>query len=178
MHQRPLAEYLDPASPLQRRIEAGLRRLAPGAELARGTDGCSAPNYAMPLAAMARLFCRLACGDTDELAAIRFAMARHPDLVSGTGRADLRLMQAGRGDWVAKAGALGVQGLGISSLGLGIVVRIADGDPAALRVATLAVLEQLGLPGGNKHLKDFAPGVILNDRGLEVGKIEARFGLE
>ena len=38
------------------------------------------------------------------------AMTAHPEMVSGEGRSDLALMRAGRGDWVAKIGAEGVQG--------------------------------------------------------------------
>jgi L-asparaginase II len=174
LHGRPLAEYLDPAAPLQRRIEAGIRRLLPGATLARGTDGCSAPNYAFPLAGLAHLYARLADGESDELAAIRFAMTRHPDLVSGTRRADLALMLAGGGDWIAKAGAAGVQAMGVRSRGLGIAIRIADGNVAALRLATVAVLEQLQL---GKMPEDFAATVIRNDRGTEVGAMHARFEL-
>lgn len=183
LHRRPLREYLDPGSPLQRRIRAALRRLAPGTPLARGTDGCSAPNYALPLARLAQLYCRLACGDTPELAALRFAMTRHPDIVSGTARMDLALMQAGAaqrpGDWVAKAGAAGVQALGVRSRGLGIAIRIADGNAAAVNAATLETLAQLGLlrDAGRTPLARFAPGSIRNDRGREIGRMTATFRL-
>jgi len=37
------------------------------------------------------------------------AMMKHPDMVSGERRSDLALMTAGRGDWVTKIGAEGVQ---------------------------------------------------------------------
>ena len=36
-------------------------------------------------------------------------MTAHPEMVSGEGRNDLALMRAGRGDWVTKIGAEGVQ---------------------------------------------------------------------
>ena len=57
-------------------------------------------------------------------------MTRHPDMVSGERRSDLALMQAGRGDFVAKIGAEGVQALGVRSQGLGIAVKVADGQSA------------------------------------------------
>src|SRR5690349_6545174 len=110
LHARPLAEYLDPDSALQRRIRATLERLLPGTQLARGTDGCSAPNYAMPLERIALLYCRLAT-EAGGLAAVRFAMTRHPDIVSGTARMDLALMTTA--DWVAKGGAAGLQAIGV-----------------------------------------------------------------
>ena len=46
-------------------------------------------------------------------------MIAHPEMVSGERRSDLALMQAGRGDWVTKIGAEGVQAIGVRSRGLG-----------------------------------------------------------
>lgn len=179
LHRRPLAEYLEPGSPLQRRIRATLTRLAPRAPLLRGTDGCSAPNFALPLACLAQLYCRLACDDAPELAALRFAMTRHPDIVSGSGRMDLALMQAGAvrrpGDWVSKVGAAGLQAIGVRSRGLGIAIRIADGNAMAVNAATLETLRQLGLlqDASRTPLAIFAQRGVRNDRGREVGRIAA-----
>ena len=177
LHRRPLGEYLEPGSPLQKRIRATLARLVPGTKLARGTDGCSAPNYAMPLAAIARLYARLACDD--RLAVLRLAMTRHPELVSGTGRMDLALARAGKGDWVAKGGAAGLQALGIRSRGWGIAVRIGDGNPAMVRVAAVGALRQLKLLGDPRRtpLAPFAAASVRNDAGREVGRVEPRFRL-
>ena len=47
----------------------------------------------MPLERIARLYGRLAAGE-GALADLRFAMMRHPDIVSGTARMDLALMSA------------------------------------------------------------------------------------
>jgi len=173
LHRRPLEEYLEPASPLQRRIRAGLERLLPRTRLVRGTDGCSAPNYAMPLQRIAQLYARLACDE--RLAAQRDAITRHPGLVSGRGRIDLALARAGRGDWVAKGGAAGLQAIGVGSRGLGIAIRIADGERAAVNAATLRTLELLGL--GDVALAPFRPGAVRNDRGRAVGRVEATFTL-
>ncbi|HSV52396.1 MAG TPA: asparaginase, partial [Burkholderiaceae bacterium] len=54
--------YLDPGHPLQqaiRRDVAGAARL-PEQDLKMGIDGCSAPNYAMPLSRLALAYARLA----------------------------------------------------------------------------------------------------------------------
>jgi L-asparaginase II len=175
----PLSAYLDPDGPLQTRIRNVVQSFAQGDEIARGTDGCSAPNYALPLARLAQAYARLAAGATPELAAVRFAMTRHPDLVSGTGRTDLALMQAGGGDWVSKVGADGVQAIGVTSKGIGIALRIADGNPRALAVATVAALEQLGLlaDAARSPLARYKQPVIRNHRGLEVGRVEPVFAL-
>lgn len=177
MCKQPLAGYLDPASPLQRRIRDTVASFAGAGGLAPGIDGCSAPNYALSLASLARAFGRLAMGDTPALAAISYAMRRHPDLVSGTMRLDLALMQAGAGDWVSKAGADGVQAIGIRSRGIGIALRIADGNPRALRIATVAVLRGLGLLGPElpAALALLVQDRITNYRGTLVGRVETAF---
>lgn len=179
LHGEPLGNYLDPGAPVQRRFRQSLQALVGGDPLAQGTDGCSAPNYALPLARLAQLFAQLACSDDASLAALRFAMTRHPDLVSGTGRTDLALMQTGSGDWVSKIGADGVQAIGIRSRGIGIAIRIADGNARALHVATVEALQQLGLlddPAATP-LARYARPALRNWRGLEVGRVEPVFRL-
>jgi L-asparaginase II len=179
MHHQRLDGYLDLDSPLQQRVRANVERFAGSRDLPMGIDGCSAPNYAMPLSALAASFCRLAARDTPELAALAYAMTRHPDLVSGTARGDLMLMRHGGGDWVSKVGADGVQAIGIGSRGIGIAIRIADGNRRALHVATIAVLEQLGLidePAGTP-LAPMDERVIRNYRGIAVGSVEPTFSL-
>jgi L-asparaginase II len=174
-----MKNYLDPDAPGQRRVREAVQRFAPGIELPMGIDGCSAPNYALPLARLAHTFCQLALGATSELAALAFAMVRHPDLVSGTARSDLALMQTGRGDWVTKIGADGVQAIGAKSLGIGIALRVADGNSRALHLATASVLQQLGLlddPTATP-LAPFAASAIKNYRGTVVGQVEPRFAL-
>ena len=115
-----------------------------------GIDGCSAPNYALPLSALARAFARLATGDDDGRwngapRVLRDAMIARPAMVSGEGRSDEALMLAGAGDWVAKIGAEGVQAVGVTSRGWGIAIKVADGARRAIGPATVAVLDQLGL---------------------------------
>jgi len=179
LHGQPLSGYLDADSPLQQRVRSIVERFAGRRNLPMGIDGCSAPNYAMPLSALAHSFCRLAVGDTPELAALAYAMRRHPDLVSGTGRGDLMLMRTGAGDWVSKVGADGVQAIGIRSRRIGIAIRIADGNRRALHVATVAALRQLGLvddPAATP-LAPMDERVIRNYRGLAVGTVEPTFSL-
>ena len=127
------------------------------ASMATATDGCSAPNYAFPLTALAASYARLAAAGPDpllgELPARLFeAMTRHAFLISGTGRQDVALAEAGAGDWITKIGGEGLQTLGLRSRGLGIAIKIADGDkgdyqPRATFAAAVEVLRQLGVLG-------------------------------
>src|SRR5258706_1268267 len=163
LHGESLPTYLDRDAPVQRRIAAAVRALADGDALAVGTDGCSAPNYALPLTRLAQLFGRLAARATPAPAAISYAMTPQPDNGSGAWAIDLAPMRVGQmrqprggpGDWVSKIGADGVQAIGIKSRGIGIAIRIADGNARALHAATVALLEQLDLlPRGHGSALD------------------------
>ncbi len=179
LHDAPTRSYLDPDAPLQRRVRDVVRGYAGNAEPPMGIDGCSAPNFALPLAGLAAAFCDLATGKTPEYAALAYAMTRHPDLVSGTARSDLALMQAGRGDWVTKIGADGVQAIGVRSKGIGIAIRVADGNTRALLAATVEVLQLLALLGdaAATPLAKYARPRITNYRGTVVGRVEPLFTL-
>lgn len=179
LHDHRLLDYLDPDSPLQVRIRNTVQAFSPGQTLVAGTDGCSAPNFALPLRRIAQIYCRIACEDAPSLRALYFAMTRHPDLVSGTARTDLALMQTGAGDWLCKIGADGIQAIGVRSKGLGIAVRIAGGDTPALHVATVDVLHQIGLledPARTPLGPHFRPAMH-NARGMETGRFVPLFTL-
>jgi L-asparaginase II len=100
-------------------------------------------------------------------------MTANPEMVSGEGRSDLALMRAGRGDWVAKIGAEGVQGIGIRGAGIGIAIKVADGNKRALRPVIASVLEQVGLLDvqSRAELADWFAPVVANYRGIATGRI-------
>lgn len=191
LHGEPLDRYVDPASPLQRRIAGALADLCgvAGDALPRGIDGCSAPNYAMPLATLAHLYAQLAQGrdaprDGDALATLFDAMTGHPELVSGTRRSDRALMALAPGDWVTKIGADGVQAIGIRSAGLGIAIKIADGSRDALYRVVVETLRQLRLVDVDASMpardERFAPWLrtdYRNARGTVTGRLAPVFAL-
>jgi L-asparaginase II len=186
-HGWPVANYLAPAHPLQQAIRRDVARalaLAPE-DLKMGIDGCSAPNYAMPLVSLARGYARLASGPADaefgqSFAQLADAMTAHPELVSGTGRNDLAFARAGRGDWVSKAGAEGVQALASRSRAQAIVLKVADGSKVALNAATVAVLDQLGWLDARQReeLRPWRAEAIANARGTQVGVRRPAFKLQ
>lgn len=186
-HEVPLETYLDPAHPLQQAIRSAVAAAVGLQEhqLAMGIDGCSAPNYAMPLANLAQGFARLASGMEDprfgpSFAALGDAMTAHPDLVSGTGRNDLAFMEAGRREWVTKAGAEGVQVVASRSRGEALAIKIADGNKLALFAATVEALDQLGWLDDEQReaLKPWRNEVIRSIKGAPVGERKAVFRLE
>lgn len=186
-HGQPLDSYLDPAHSLQQAIRNRLAEVAGlnASELKMGIDGCSAPNYALPLSRLAFAYARLAQGkaapkDGAAMEELFRAMTTHPELVSGTGRVDLALMQTAPGDWVAKGGAEAVQVIGIRSAGLGIAIKVADGNSRALYPAAISVLQQLGVlsPSGAPTLADWAQPPIRNLKGLHTGDIRPAVKLQ
>ena len=177
LHGYDKRDYLAFDHPVQRAVRTTVSELAEvdEATLPCGIDGCSAPNYAMPLAALARAYAVLAAGGTSPLATVRDAMAAHPAMVSGAGRSDERLMLAGRGDWIAKIGAEGVQAVGIASRRLGVAIKIADGTRRALASVTVAVLDALGLcdDAAREALAPLVGPAIANYRGTATGRTVA-----
>jgi L-asparaginase II len=185
-HDVDLDGYLDPVHPLQQAIRATVAEAVGLQEhqLAMGIDGCSAPNYAMPLAHLAQGFARLASGTRDarfgeSFAALADAMTAHPELVSGTGRNDLAFMQAGRGDWVTKVGADGVQVVASRSRGEALALKVADGSKLALFAATVAALDQLGWldAAQREELRPWRCETIASVKGAPVGERRAVFRL-
>ena len=186
-HGEPVDSYVTPGHPLQQAIRRDVARavgLAPE-DLKLGIDGCSAPNYAMPLANLARGYARLASGPADaefgdSFAQLAGAMTTHPELVSGTARNDLAFMRAGRGDWVSKAGADGVQVVASKSRGQALAIKVADGNKIAVHAATVAALDQLGWLDVQQRdeLRPWCAEVIASVRGAQVGERKPAFKLQ
>jgi L-asparaginase II len=182
-----LDNYLEPTHPLQQSIRSHVARACriDESQMKMGIDGCSAPNYAMPLSALATGYARLASGARDAEFGESFeqlsnAMTAHPELVSGTGRNDLAFMRAGRGDWVTKVGAEGVQAFASRSRGQAFAVKISDGSKVALYAATVEVLDQLGWMDDQQReeLEPWRARDILSIRGAKVGERRPAFKLQ
>jgi L-asparaginase II len=176
----PLDAYVAVDHPLQQAIRTAVAHLTGVAEheLVGVVDGCSAPNYAVPLSRLAYAYARLA-GEREDArygtapAKLAQAMRAHPEMVSGERRNDLTLMRAGRGAWVTKVGAEGVQALGVRGKGWGVAIKVVDGNARGLHPATVAVLDQLGLldEAQRTELSAWREPIIRNYRGIVTGKV-------
>jgi len=161
----PWAGYILPDHPLQRVVRA---EVAAAAGLGRheptlAGDGCGAPTFALSLQNMAAVFSRLS--GLDGGAVVVEAMRARPDLVGGRGALDTALMRALPG-WVAKRGAEGLL-CAASGDGLGIAVKVEDGNPRALPAAVATLVKGLGL-----ELPDELASVpVLDSRGRTVGEV-------
>jgi L-asparaginase II len=139
----------------------------------------------MPLSNLATGYARLASGTLDSqfgnsFAQLGAAMTAHPDLVSGTGRNDKAFMEAGKGDWITKVGADGVQVVGSKSRGQAFALKIIDANKPALFAASVEVMEQLGWLDDAQRaaLRPWRAQPIINARGIQVGERRAAFTLQ
>ena len=175
----PLDTYLDPAHPLQQRIRDVIEAFTgcPPTEIHYGIDGCSAPNAAVPLAAMARSFAALMTATDETPRTVSAAMTQHPYLIGGTDRFDTRLMEVTRGRLLAKGGAAGAHCTADRRSGRGLAVKLDSGDGTWTAVAVMAALEQLGWldQGERAGLSGFAMPTLRNHKRVAVGTVRPVF---
>jgi L-asparaginase II len=182
-----LRGYVEPDHPVMREIGASLEA-ATGVRLAdapRATDGCSIPTFGIPLRALARAFARFGTGTglTPERARaavrLRAAVAAAPSMVAGAGRLDTRLMTHFGARVFCKVGAEGVYCAALPELGLGIALKMDDGNTArAAEVAIVALVESL-LPLDDADRAFVAPlrdVELRNWNGRPVGRLAAAPG--
>ena len=153
----------------------------PEDQIKLGIDGCAAPNFALPVAAMAQSFTNLISPtkfpEVTQLACSRIvaAMMKYPELIGGSTRLDTMLMQAAPGQIISKVGADGVWLCGVLPCerwptGLGIALKIADGDDHRARpVVAVEILRQLEILS-DSDLSDLSPMPVKNRRGDVVGE--------
>ena len=165
--------YLSPEHPLHRRI-AQLGRDWSGEVPALAVDGCGLPTLWLPLVGMARVWARLAGSMASpaldpRLSAIGQAMAAWPELTSGDGRIDLAVHRRATEPFVGKIGARGVFCVALPARGLGVCIKVLDGDEDALAVAIEAVLDRVA-PGLLAPAEDWPWSVLRNVVGRPVGR--------
>ena len=171
----PLDRYLEAVHPVQQRIRRVMSEVTdvPADQIRYGLDGCSAPNAAVPLLAMAHSFAALIQSTDESARSIVDAMTTQPFLVGGTDRFDTRVMEVTKGRLLAKGGAAGAHCTADRRSGFGLAVKLDSGDGAAAPVAVMAVLEQLGWLEEEEleALKAFARPDLRNHRRMVVGSV-------
>jgi L-asparaginase II len=179
-----LRGYVTVDHPVMREISAALQATT-GFDLARaarGTDGCSIPTFAIPLRHLAHAFAKLATGqglsDDHARAArrLRAAVARAPQMVAGSGRFDSRVM--GRlGERVfCKVGAEGMYCAALPEAGLGIAIKIDDGNNARACEVVMAALIEAWVRLDEAEagfVRGFSDARLVNWNGIEVGRLRA-----
>lgn len=181
-----LSGYVQPGHPVMREVTAALQA-ATGADLAHapvGTDGCSIPTFAIPLQHLAHGFARIGTGvglspaHAAAAARLRRAVAAAPFMVAGTQRFDTRVMQALGERVFCKVGAEGVYCAALPELGLGVALKMDDGNNArAAEVVMAAVIDALLPPAApfTAEQATLLAGLVeppmKNWNGIEVGRL-------
>ncbi|MFZ6030724.1 MAG: asparaginase [Chloroflexota bacterium] len=201
LHNLPYADYIDPAHPIQQEILQIFAEMCAieVQQVQVGIDGCSAPNFAVPLYNAALGMARLLQPDAlpsaraDQCNVVTAAMFGHPDMVGGPDAFDTHLMQQTGGRILAKSGAEGYLVLGIAAGGsglvgsgsgaLGVAIKVADGDlRGSVRPAVaLEILRQLDAITTQEldALSAYGPQFALyNWRRLRIGEAHACFELQ
>ena len=184
----PTDTYLSREHPVQKCIldvVAQCAGVAPG-DVHVGTDGCSAPTFALPMAAIARCFATV--GQPEGLPPpirrafhhVGDAMQSDPWLVAGTGQFDSLLMAACPGAVIAKGGAEGLRCVSLGRRGLGIAVKVESGNTDSASIVMLAILRALGVVEGISLaiLAPFNRPLVRNHRQIEVGRTDVTIDQE
>ena len=124
---------------------------------------------------MARAMARFASADAQSAhGQLRNAMAQHPDLVAGEGRACTRLMRAMNGKVAIKTGAEGYFIAILPEQRMGVALKIDDGATRASECAIAQILVKIGaLDPYHPEALAFTNGPILNRRNIETGHLRA-----
>jgi L-asparaginase II len=165
----PTERYWDPLHPLQERLRYAVEEFTGEDAAAVGVDGCGAPALAASLTGLASAFLRLVSGEPGSVERlVADAMRGHPELVSGTGAADAKLMRGIPG-LLAKGGAEGVLAVALPGAGA-VAVKIDDGQHRAATPVLVSGLRRLGVAG--EVLDELAESPLLGG-GERVGGVRS-----
>lgn len=184
----PIENYYANDHPVQQRILQVISEVCdyPQADIEIGIDGCGVPVHGLPLERLAYGFARMADPDSlgnkrgNTVRRITNAMMAAPEMVGGTNRFCSDFMAVGKGRFFGKAGAEGVYCLGDTKTGLGVAIKVADGNGRAVYPAAMEVLVQLGVLTDNQieQLKEYHHPKVLNTRKETVGELIPAFRLK
>jgi L-asparaginase II len=182
--RRYVKGYVKPEHPVMQEVTDALQS-STGFDLTRaphGIDGCSIPTYGIPLRHLALAFARLGTGvglrPGQQRAATRLrqAVARAPFMVGGTDRFDTRVMQQLGERVFCKVGAEGMYCAALPEEGLGVAIKIADGNNSrAAEVVMAAVIEAFVALDDDQaaFMRDFSDHPLTNWNGIPVGALRA-----
>lgn len=149
------------------------------ADVKIGTDGCSLPNFGMPLRNMALAYANIVSGKTKApgrdkvFARIVNAIQTDPIMVSGEERFDLALMSALPDKIICKVGGEAVECVGIADKGWGFAAKISDGNTRALWPVVIESLRQLGVLPDDRlsFVRKFVKPELRNYRNIHFGDV-------
>ena len=183
-----LEDYYKTDHPVQKRIIEVISDLTetPVDEIEIGIDGCGVPVHGIPLKNLAFGFAKMANPVSqpekrkNAIEQVTSAMMAAPEMVGGTDRFCSDFMRIEEGRMFGKAGAEGVYCIGDLETGLGIAIKIEDGNGRATSPVAVEVLKQLGLltEEQDELLKEYHYPSLKNARQEVIGQIRPVFSLK
>ncbi len=181
-------DYYKLEHPVQQRILEAISSLAefPKEKIEIGIDGCGVPVHGLPLNKLAYCYARMAkpTGLSNERTAnvkrIVQAMMNAPEMVGGTDRFCTDFMTVANGRAFGKAGAEAVYCIGDIETGIGIAIKVEDGNGRGTNPVAVEVLKQLNLLHDHQleQLKDYHYPQLKNCRQETIGQLSPVFQLE
>ncbi len=141
-------------------------------------DGCSVPTFGMPLVNIAQMMAHFGSTIKDTAASplgeIGQAMLAYPLVYSGENRIDADLVQAAKGGLLAKDGAEGLIAVTIPERGLGIALKVSDGNQRAIMPTLIHLLKSLDVlsPDAEAELTAKYPPWLVNVAGQPSAQID------
>ena len=182
-----IASYLSPSHPVQKLM---LKTISEMADLDKdsisvGIDGCGVPVFGFSLSAMALAFARL--GSSNKLSSQRklacekvcSVMRDYPLMIAGEGALDTALLSLPQANIISKIGAEAVFCFALPDKGLGVALKIADGNTKMLGPVVVETLNQLGILNAEElnKLNKYHNIAIKNFAKTLVGEIRPAFSL-
>jgi len=171
------SEYIELDHPVQKAVKAAFEDMIDAPTQGWGIDGCSAPNFACEIGQLARAMAKMAApeglGSVRAEAAKRLvqAMVTHPLLVAGTTRACSAFMAAAGGKAAVKTGAEGVFVAILPERGIGVALKIEDGQTRASEAVMAALLVRLGVvDAANPRVGRYLHRADINRRGIKAAE--------
>lgn len=180
----PLAGYTKPDHPLQQMILSTLSEMAeyPKQNIAIVIDGCSAPNFFLPLSNIALMFSKFISGNG--LSEQRFsacktvfsAVGQYSEMVAGSKRFCSALARSSQGRIIGKTGACGNYIALAPESGHIIYAKVEDGHTRSAELTICRLLEKLGLMSDEmaQALESYGHPIEKNLRDIIIGDIEAQ----
>lgn len=182
------SDYYKLDHPVQKRIMKVISELTevPEDEIEIGIDGCGVPVHGLPLVNLALSFAKLsdpsslAHSRQESINKVTSAMMAAPEMVGGTDRFCSDFMRVLDGRMFGKAGAEAVYAIGDKETGIGIAIKIEDGNGRATSPVAVEILDQLGLLTDlqKEQLSSYHYPQLKNARNETIGELRPDFKLK
>ncbi|PKM72551.1 MAG: L-asparaginase [Firmicutes bacterium HGW-Firmicutes-16] len=182
-------DYEKPSNPVQQEI---LKTVAyftdvEAESISIGTDGCGAPIFLLPIYNIALAYAKLSQYTQDKNNPYHYScktifdsMTQHPEMVAGENEFCTELMRATGGKLIGKVGCEAVYCLGIKKDGLGICIKIADGNERAVYPVVIQILRDIGILEKSElaNLENWNNIILNNNLNEETGRIMPCFDIK